>query len=133
MDWIDKLNKELEERRERNKTPEAKEEAISRMRKAIASIAGTASMKKHPIGKKSPSEQTRKKIQKSCGATPILQFTYDETKPNGIGEFVKEWPSRNSAIKEYGTGVVGVLKGGQKYCKGFKFIWKKDYKYNGDV
>lgn len=74
------------------------------------------------------SDDTRKKLQQACGANAVLQFVYDESKPNGFGEFVKEWPSRNSAIKEYGNGVAGVLKGGQKYCKGYKFIWKRDYK-----
>jgi len=43
MDWIDKLNKELEERRERNKTLEAKQEAIDRVRKWAASTAGKQS------------------------------------------------------------------------------------------
>jgi hypothetical protein len=40
MDWIDKLNKELEERRERNKTSEAIEKAKERERKWISSQGG---------------------------------------------------------------------------------------------
>lgn len=73
------------------------------------------------------SDDTRKKIQQSCGAQAVLQFVYDETKANGIGEFVKEWPSRNAAKKVYGGGVAGCVNGNQKYCKGYKFIWKNDY------
>ena len=45
MDWIDKLNKELEERRERNKTPEAREEGKKRIRVYAASVAGVESGK----------------------------------------------------------------------------------------
>jgi hypothetical protein len=74
------------------------------------------------------SEETRKKIQKSCGAQVLLQFVYDKTNDDGFGKFVKEWPSRNEARNEYGNGVGGVIKGTSKHCKGFKFIYLKDYK-----
>jgi len=43
MDWIDKLNKELEERRNRNKTSEAQEEAKQRMRTNQAKVARKSS------------------------------------------------------------------------------------------
>ena len=45
MDWIDKLNKDLEERRKKNSTSEAKEEANKRMLKWRASNAGKQSSK----------------------------------------------------------------------------------------
>lgn len=73
------------------------------------------------------SEETRKKIQQSCGARTVLQFIYDKTNDNGFGEFVKQWPSRNTAKKEYGSGIQRVLAGTSKHCKGFKFIWKDEY------
>lgn len=40
MDWIDELNKELEERRERNQSLKAKAEALKRQHQWIASIGG---------------------------------------------------------------------------------------------
>ena len=43
MHWIDKLNKELQERRERNNTPEAKEESQQRMKNWIVSNAAKIS------------------------------------------------------------------------------------------
>ena len=70
------------------------------------------------------SEETRKKIQKSCGARMVLQYMYKSDSKNGIGKFIKEWPSRNSVIREYGTGVARNLNGDGKHCKGFKFTWK---------
>jgi hypothetical protein len=45
MNWIDKLNSELEERRNRNKTSESKEEAEQRKKEWIASQGGKSSIK----------------------------------------------------------------------------------------
>lgn len=42
MDWIDKLNKELQERRDKNKTSEAKQEAISRLKRWVGASGGNA-------------------------------------------------------------------------------------------
>ena len=72
-------------------------------------------------------KKLEKKIQQACGAQEVLQFVYNEDSPNGIGEFVKEWPSQKAARKVYGSGVGGVIRGTSKFCKGYKFIWKKDY------
>ena len=49
MNWIDKLNKELQERRERNSTPEAKKESKKRMYQWAGSLS-------------KPSEEARKKL-----------------------------------------------------------------------
>lgn len=43
MDWISKINKELEERRERNNTPEAKQKAILKKNEWVASQGGDVS------------------------------------------------------------------------------------------
>lgn len=50
MDWIDKINRDLEERRNRNKTSEGIEESNDRKKQWIASRGGNTSMPKGVYG-----------------------------------------------------------------------------------
>jgi hypothetical protein len=89
MDWIDKLNKELEERRERNKTPEAKEEAQKRMRKSIASEGGKVGGKVLLKKGKGLFDRTEKQISEDASKAGTISGNIYK------GKFLKEWKENN--------------------------------------
>lgn len=140
MDWIDKLNKELEERRERNKTPEAKEQAYERMKKGIASNAGKARgaiMGKVNVesghwqnllvmgGKVQGKIQGKKNVEsghldriREAQKKAILQLDKD-------GNFIKEYESQGDAARENNLSqakISEVCNGNRKSHGGF--VWK---------
>jgi len=65
--------------------------------------------------------ENKKKMSQSskdwwaANARPILQLTIE-------GILVREWPSPNPAIKEYGNHVSSVLNGKRTHCQGY--IWR---------
>ena len=85
MNWIDEINKELEERRKHNETSEAKEEAIKRQQKWIASIGGQSVTKENRGLFKRSKE---KRIKDASKAGTISGNTYK-------GKFLKEWKKNN--------------------------------------
>lgn len=62
MDWIDKLNKELEERRDYNKSSKGKEEANQRMRSWVGKQGGSS---KSPLVTESRSKTLKKLWQEN--------------------------------------------------------------------
>lgn len=142
MNWIDKLNQELEDRRKNNSTPEYKEESKQRMHSWIATQGGKSVIKKlneknkknNHFSKLADSkigvprdEETKKKIKEGSSHSwkPILQFTKD-------GKFVREWKNFTSIKEELGfhhTNICQVCRNNPKYKTAYGFVWKyKDEK-----
>lgn len=135
MHWIDKINKELQERRERNNTPEAREEQqlklsqyrgmvsgninkdsghISKLGKKWGSIQGknnTISHSTKVLGAKTMADKTSMKI---------LQLDME-------GNLIKEWNSINDAKREgFHAGHISECCNNKKpQYKGFKWEFKK--------
>ena len=141
MDWIDKLNKELQERREKNSTPVAKQKAKERVQKWIASQGGKAAVDKlNKINKKNGhinkltkmkvgvprSQEIKNKIYEGSKHSwkTILQFDKE-------GNFIKKWEKFAIIEKELSykkTNICQVCKGNPKRKSAYGFIWK--YKEN---
>lgn len=101
MDWIDKLNKELEERRERNKTPEAKEEAQQRARSWIASQGGTFGSKTLIEEKKGLYGRTKEQIKKDSSKAGLISGAKYK------GKWLKEYLKNNPEIHSKGGKMGG--------------------------
>lgn len=148
MDWIDKLNKELQERRERNSTPEAKEAAKKRMYQyggSISSPSKEARKKLSELKKKTKFTESHKKALKKS------KLKYKITKKQ-ILDVQSKYEFVNQMAKELGITVNtfksiakfhGVYKShkmedmgrinGMKTAKPIKvWKWNKEEKCKGD-
>ena len=117
MDWIDKLNKELEERRERNKTSEAKDEAKERERKWIASQGGKVSGVNLQHEKKGLFARDESKVKEDASKGGTISGQLYK------GKFLKEYTKNNPNISSIG----GKIGGKKNVESGHIFTLHKKY------
>lgn len=86
MSWIKDLNKELEERREYNKTTDAKKEAYDRQKKWIAAQGGK-SVKNENRGIFKRDKKQRIEDARKGGTISAKKYK---------GKFIKEWTEKNA-------------------------------------
>jgi hypothetical protein len=120
MNWIDKLNKELEERIERNKTPEAKEDAKQRVRSWASSQGGkTASKINKQSGQLDKLHKSENRIEKVKDS--LESRTFEER-----SELSKKGWAREDAKKEHVTEL-GKVQGKKNIERLGKFTSDKEH------
>lgn len=148
MDWIDKLNKELEERREFLKTPEQREEARKRMYAYGGSVSKLtpegrkklSNLKKNTKFTKSHKEALKKsKLKYKISKQQILdaqskyEFNKDIAKELGITfNTYKSIATHHGVYKSLGENNMGRING-MKTAKPIKvWKWNKETKTIGE-